>query len=138
MLTNFSGWSSRHRKRYAQIISTLSDQYKETHRSHIFPFSNIEITAQLLLHGIEKVIVVARDEIKFKSAYDEWRVRKGIELTQDDSRVTFVKCDLGDIEDVYAAAKKIKEQMEYIHILICNAGMCIPPILVHTYLPSIH
>ncbi|KAJ5896587.1 uncharacterized protein N7473_005986 [Penicillium subrubescens] len=87
-----------------------------------------EITAQLLLHGIEKVIVVARDENKFKTAYDEWRVRKGIELTQDDSRVTFVKCDLGDIEDVYAAAKKIKEQTEYIHILICNAGLGIQPI----------
>ncbi|KAF3392500.1 Short-chain dehydrogenase [Penicillium rolfsii] len=87
-----------------------------------------EITAQLLLHGIERVIVVARSENKFNIAYDEWRVRKGIELAQDDSRVTFVKCDLGDIEDVYAAAKKITQQTEYIHILICNAGLGIQPI----------
>lgn len=86
-------------------------------------YGNIEITTQLLLHGIEKVFIVARSKDKFNTAYDEWRVRKGIELGQDDTRVVFIKCDLGDIEDVYAAGKMIKQQTEYIHILICNAGM---------------
>lgn len=81
-----------------------------------------EITAQLLLHGIQKVIIVARSEEKYNTAYDEWRVRKGIYLTENDGRVTFIKCDLGDINDVYAAAEKIKQQTEVIHILICNAG----------------
>jgi short-subunit dehydrogenase len=49
-------------------------------------------------------------------------VRKGIYLTENDSRVAFIKCDLGDIKDVYAAAQQIKQQTELIHILICNAG----------------
>lgn len=81
-----------------------------------------EITAQLLLHGIQKVIIVARSEEKYNTTYDEWSVRKGIYLTENNSRVTFIKCDLGDIKDVYAAAQQIKQQTELIHILICNAG----------------
>lgn len=34
----------------------------------------------------------------------------------------FVKCDLGDIQDVKAAIEKIKQVTDRIHILICNAG----------------
>ncbi|KAF7719433.1 Uncharacterized protein PECH_006852 [Penicillium ucsense] len=87
-----------------------------------------EITAQLLLHGIEQVIVVARSEDSFKSAYDEWRVRKGIGLTEGDNRVIFVQCDLGDMQDTAAAAKRIKQRVDKIHIMICNAGLGVQPI----------
>ncbi|KAJ6011475.1 hypothetical protein N7451_002887 [Penicillium sp. IBT 35674x] len=87
-----------------------------------------EITAQLLIHGIEKVIIVARSEDKFNSACDEWKARKEIGLVEGDDRVAFVKCDLGNVNDVYTAAQQIKQQTEYIHILICNAGLGIQPI----------
>ncbi|EPS29083.1 hypothetical protein PDE_04032 [Penicillium oxalicum 114-2] len=87
-----------------------------------------EITAQLLLHGIDQVIIVARNEDNFKSAYDDWRVRKGTNLTEGDNRVVFMKCDLGDMKNVAATAERITQRADQIHILICNAGLGVQPI----------
>ncbi|KAJ5824441.1 hypothetical protein N7447_006781 [Penicillium robsamsonii] len=75
----------------------------------------------LLLHGIEKVIIIARSEDRYTTAREEWRHREGISL-ENDTRAEFVKCDLGDIRDVKAAVAKIKQLTSRIHILICNAG----------------
>ncbi|CAI7665093.1 unnamed protein product [Penicillium glandicola] len=85
---------------------------------------NIEITTQLLLHGTEKVIVIARSEDKYTTALEEWRHHKGISL-ENDTRTEFVKCDLGDIRDVKVAVEKIKQLTDRIHILVCNAAISI-------------
>ncbi|KAJ5232754.1 hypothetical protein N7468_005710 [Penicillium chermesinum] len=84
-----------------------------------------EITAQLLHHGIEKVIVVARSKDKFLVAQETWGQRLG-QSFEDDSRLEFVACDLGDINDVRAATDTIKRQTDKIHILFCNAGLGVP------------
>ncbi|OQE04345.1 hypothetical protein PENVUL_c034G04000 [Penicillium vulpinum] len=42
-----------------------------------------EITAQLLVHGIEKVIIIARSEDKYITAREEWKHRAGISLEND-------------------------------------------------------
>ncbi|KAJ5084281.1 hypothetical protein NUU61_008860 [Penicillium alfredii] len=87
-----------------------------------------QITAQLLLHGIAKIFIVARSADKFQIAREEWRQREGISLGENDARVEFVKCDLGNISDVKAAAEKIKHKTDQVHILICNAdaGLGVP------------
>ncbi|KAJ5365043.1 hypothetical protein N7517_007929 [Penicillium concentricum] len=83
-----------------------------------------EITAQLLLHGIEKVIIIARSEDRYITAREEWRHREGI-LLENDTRAEFVKCDLGDIQDVKAAVETIKQFTDRIHILVCNAAISV-------------
>ncbi|KAJ5668833.1 hypothetical protein N7462_009903, partial [Penicillium macrosclerotiorum] len=85
-----------------------------------------KITAQLLLHGIEKVIVVARSEDKFNIARKEWICRDGITLSDDSVQVEFVQADLGDVESVRTACEHIKAKTDLIHILICNAGLGVP------------
>lgn len=67
------------------------------------------------------MIIIARSEDKYTAACKEWGHRKGI-LLENDTRVEFVKCDLGDIQDVKAAVEKIKQITDRIHILVCNAG----------------
>ncbi|KAJ5543016.1 hypothetical protein N7461_009019 [Penicillium sp. DV-2018c] len=81
----------------------------------------MQITAQLLLHGIEKVIILARSEGRYITAREEWRHLKSNSPGLD-NRTEFVKCDLQDIQDVKLAAEKIKQITDRIHILICNAG----------------
>lgn len=81
-----------------------------------------EITAQLLLHGIATVFVVARSKEKFDTAREDWRRREGISLGENEERLQFVPCDLSHIKDVKAAAEQIKQKTDRIHILICNAG----------------
>ncbi|KAJ6124830.1 hypothetical protein N7471_012147 [Penicillium samsonianum] len=83
-----------------------------------------EITTQLLLHGIEKVIIIARSEDRYITAREEWRQQKGISL-DNDARSEFVKCDLGNIQDVKAAAEKIKQVTDRVHILVCNAAISV-------------
>lgn len=74
------------------------------------------------MHGIERVIILARSEDKYITTWNEWRQSEAISLKQDDPRVKFVKCDLGDIENVKVATEKIKELTDRVHILVCNAG----------------
>ncbi|KAJ5605908.1 hypothetical protein N7510_008689 [Penicillium lagena] len=85
----------------------------------------VEITAQLLEHGIAKVFLVARSATKYQEALQAWKQRHL--LDEDNSRVTFVPCDLGDINAVKAAADQIKQSTEYVHILVCNAALGVPP-----------
>jgi short-subunit dehydrogenase len=74
------------------------------------------------LHGIEKVFIIARSEDKFNAACEEWRHRQGISLGEDETRVEFIQCDLGDINEVKTAVDKIKQATDRVHILVCNAG----------------
>ncbi|KAJ5362471.1 hypothetical protein N7541_003315 [Penicillium brevicompactum] len=73
----------------------------------------------------KKVFIVARNRDKYITACDEWR-DQGISLGDDDKRVEFVQCDLGDITEVAAAAKQIKQATDLLHILICNAAIGVP------------
>jgi NAD(P)-dependent dehydrogenase (short-subunit alcohol dehydrogenase family) len=82
----------------------------------------LEITAQLLLHDIKDVIVVARSEDKFNTALEDWPHRGGMTGCQEQVRVHFVPCDLADIAAVKAAAEKIKELTDRVHLFFCNAG----------------
>ena len=86
----------------------------------------LEITAQLLLHGIAKVIIVARSADKFKTAREAWSHRDGISLGENDARIEFISCDLSNIIDVQAAARQIKQMTDRIHMLFCNAGLGVP------------
>ena len=92
---------------------------QKSKRSHQ---DRLEITAQLLLHGIKTVIVLARSEDEFHTACEDWSHRDGLICGEQDARVQFVRCDLGDITNVQAAAEEIRKKTDRVHILFCNAG----------------
>ncbi|KAL4889105.1 putative short chain dehydrogenase/reductase [Aspergillus ambiguus] len=82
-----------------------------------------EITAQLLLHDIAKVFIIARNADKYLQAQEEWRHRNGITLGEGDTRTEFVKCDLADIVAVNDTAEYIQHRTDRLDILICNGGI---------------
>lgn len=81
-----------------------------------------EIVAQLLLHNVRKVYIVARSKSKYLRAQENWRQRHGIVLSENDDRLEFIQCDLGDIKSVKDAADEITAKTDRLDILICNAG----------------
>lgn len=83
---------------------------------------NLEITAQLLLHGIETVYVLARSHDKYIRAQEEWQRRIGGSLGKGDTRVQFIQCDLADIVAAKSAANELKHKTDRLDIMICNAG----------------
>ncbi|KAE8308183.1 hypothetical protein BDV41DRAFT_513576 [Aspergillus transmontanensis] len=82
-----------------------------------------EITAQLLLHGIEKVYVLARSHDKYIRAQEEWQRRIGGSLGKGNTRVQFIQCDLADIVAAKSAANKLKHKTDRLDIMICNAAI---------------
>ena len=80
----------------------------------------------LLRNGAQKVFVIARNKDKFLTAQEDWRRRVTSFITNDKPRAEFVGCDLSDLNNVRAAADKIKSKTDKIHILICNAGLGVP------------
>lgn len=74
---------------------------------HITYQDRLEITAQLLFHGIKQIIVLARSEDKFHTAFEDWSHRGGIICGQLHARVQFVHCDLCDITEAQAAVREI-------------------------------
>ncbi|KAF4265546.1 hypothetical protein CNMCM8812_006583 [Aspergillus fumigatus] len=82
-----------------------------------------EIVAQLLLHNVRKVYIVARSKSKYLRAQENWRQRHGIVLSENDDRLEFIQCDLGDIKSVKDAADEITAKTDRLDILICNAGV---------------
>ncbi|PYH63481.1 NAD(P)-binding protein [Aspergillus vadensis CBS 113365] len=93
-----------------------------------------EITAQLLIHDIDRVLVLGRNSDKFLAAKEEWQ-RRHINLGKDDKRVTFIQCDLGDIFAMKEAADQVRSITRRLDILICNGGMtpAIPPLSPHLH-----
>ncbi|RHZ53178.1 hypothetical protein CDV55_104540 [Aspergillus turcosus] len=86
-----------------------------------------EIVAQLLLHKVRKVYIVARSKSKYARAQENWRQRHGIVLSENDDRVELIQCDLGDIKSVKDAAEEITAKTDRLDILICNAGLGVAP-----------
>lgn len=85
-----------------------------------------EITAQLLIHGISKVYILARSSEKFGQAVEYWQ--EAHKLMPDDiiQRVAFMPCDLTDITVVKKVADTLKQQIGRLDMLIENAGMASP------------
>ncbi|PGH14812.1 hypothetical protein AJ79_02828 [Helicocarpus griseus UAMH5409] len=103
-----------------------------------------EISTQCLLHGIKKLYIVARSQVKYDGAVDAWRRDPRIKLGEwnteaegDEmwkSRTEFIPCDLGDMLQVRRAAGEIKRRTDRLDILFCNAGLPIIP--AHTLSPQ--
>ncbi|KAI9824947.1 MAG: hypothetical protein M1826_007199 [Phylliscum demangeonii] len=82
-----------------------------------------EITAQLLLHDISKVYILARSEEKYKTAKLFWVQRKGITEGDVEKRTVFTKCDLSDVKDVKRVGDMLLQEIERLDILIDNAAL---------------
>lgn len=81
-----------------------------------------EVVAQLLLHGISKVYIIARTESRYEEAKKEWLQKHGLRTADVEERTEFVKCDLGDLWNVKKAADELLGKLERLDILINNAG----------------
>jgi NAD(P)-dependent dehydrogenase (short-subunit alcohol dehydrogenase family) len=81
-----------------------------------------EITAQLLIHGISRVYVLARSSPKFELAKKFWS--ESHKLTAEDiaERVEFVPCDLSDITVVKKVGDTLMGKLDRLDMLIENAG----------------
>jgi len=84
-----------------------------------------EITAQLLLHGVAKVYILARSESKFQESIAEWVNKKGLKRSDVESRTEFVPCDLSSVHDVARAANDLLRKLDRLDILFNNAAL--PP-----------
>ncbi|KAI9773563.1 MAG: hypothetical protein M1840_006837 [Geoglossum simile] len=82
-----------------------------------------EITAQLLLHGISKVYIIARNESRFLEAKNYWHENKGLAVDDIERRTEFLACDLGDIESVGRVGHELLEKLLRLDILIDNAAL---------------
>jgi NAD(P)-dependent dehydrogenase (short-subunit alcohol dehydrogenase family) len=81
-----------------------------------------EITAQLLIHDISRVYILARSSSKFESAKKFWSESRKI-ITEDiTKRVEFLPCDLSDIADVKKVVDSLVGKLDRLDMLINNAG----------------
>ncbi|KAH0566138.1 hypothetical protein GP486_000468 [Trichoglossum hirsutum] len=80
-----------------------------------------EITAQLLLHGISKVYIIARNESKYVKANDYWHETKGLAVEDIKSRTEFLACDLSDIKSIEGVGHELLSKLHRLDILIDNA-----------------
>lgn len=81
-----------------------------------------EIVAQLLLHGISKVYILARTASRYEDAKKEWLQKHGLRTADVEERTEFIECDLGDLWQVKRAADELLGKLERLDILINNAG----------------
>ena len=81
-----------------------------------------EITAQLLLHHIAAVYILAKTESKYTDAKTEWAGNEGLSKDDLDTRTLFVRCDLRDIADVNRVADHLLTKPDRLNTLINDAG----------------
>lgn len=81
-----------------------------------------EIAAQLLLHNISKLYILARSKEKFETAKGYWFDTHQIS-EEIVGRVEFVECDLSDMVAVKKVADGLVKKLDRLDILINNAGM---------------
>jgi len=78
-----------------------------------------EIVNQLLLHGIEHVVVLARSRAKFDEACEGWDANgRG-----SAGRVEFVECDLTDLVAVERVGKELVSRLQRLDMLFLNAAI---------------
>jgi NAD(P)-dependent dehydrogenase (short-subunit alcohol dehydrogenase family) len=81
-----------------------------------------EITAQLLIHGINHIYILARSSSKFDAAKKSWSESHKIPAEDIAKRVDFLACDLSDIADVKKVGDSLMDKLDRLDILINNAG----------------
>jgi NAD(P)-dependent dehydrogenase (short-subunit alcohol dehydrogenase family) len=81
-----------------------------------------EITAQLLVHGISKVYILARSAQKYESAKKFWEETHKLKPEDIAKRVEFLSCDLSDITVVKKVADELMGKLDRLDMLINNAG----------------
>ncbi len=81
-----------------------------------------EITAQLLIHGISRVYVLARSSSKFKLAKKFWSESHKLATEDIAKRVEFLPCDLSDITAVKKVGDSLMGKLDRLDMLIDNAG----------------
>ncbi|KAL2356486.1 putative short chain dehydrogenase/reductase [Cryomyces antarcticus] len=86
-----------------------------------------EITAQLLLHGIAKVYILARSEGKYIDAKEEWTRKTSLSMSEIEKKTEFISCNLSDIKDVQKAASSLLRKCSRCDILIHNAALPMVP-----------
>ncbi|KAI9780041.1 MAG: hypothetical protein M1839_007023 [Geoglossum umbratile] len=82
-----------------------------------------EISAQLLLHGISKVYIIARNRSRYLEAKNYWHKSKGLTMDDIERRTEFLACDLGDIKSVGRVGHELLEKLQRLDILINNAAL---------------
>ncbi|KAF8252544.1 NAD(P)-binding protein [Wilcoxina mikolae CBS 423.85] len=75
------------------------------------------IVSNLLSHNPEKVYMLSQKPDHAELAKQE------LEKYGDPKKVEFVKCDLEDLKEVDATAKRLKGELKRIDALVCNAGI---------------
>lgn len=81
------------------------------------------MSAQLLLHGVEKLYILARTPSKYEDSKEQWLHTRGISREDSEKRSEYIKCDLSDIKDVKRVADELLSKLDRLDILINNAGM---------------
>ncbi len=81
-----------------------------------------EIVAQLLIHDISKVYILARSAAKFESARQHWQETQKLTSEDIENRVQFLACDLSDITVVKKVADELFKKLHRLDMLIDNAG----------------
>jgi len=79
-----------------------------------------EVVLQLLMHGIEKVYILARSRERYELAKAIW-VEKGVKEAVE-KRTEFIKCDLSDIVTVKEVGDLLLSKLKRVDILVDNAG----------------
>jgi NAD(P)-dependent dehydrogenase (short-subunit alcohol dehydrogenase family) len=82
-----------------------------------------EIVAQLLIRGISKVYVLARNPKKFELVLKFWEKSHQLKADVTACRVEFIICDLSDMIAVKKAAEELMRKLDRLDILINNAGL---------------
>ncbi|ORY88554.1 NAD(P)-binding protein [Leucosporidium creatinivorum] len=82
-----------------------------------------ETVKQLLLHG-GKVYLAARSEEKALAAIKS--LRQATNCAEAD--LIFLKLDLGDLTTIKASARNFLKKEKTLDVLICNAGVMVPPL----------
>lgn len=82
-----------------------------------------EMVAQLLIHDISRVYVLAKSQQKFANAIEYWTETHKMTMDDIQNRVRFMACDLTDVVIVKKVAENIKKEVDRLDILIENAGM---------------
>lgn len=81
-----------------------------------------EMVAQLLVHGISKVYVLAKSQQKFADSIQYWQETHKLTIEDIQERARFMACDLTDVVVTKKVAENLKKEIGRLDILIENAG----------------